>query len=74
MELDTGRDRIQVLREFHLTSFLMPVRASENDVGKIFRFGLTANTKLPNMKRTVSTHFMPDPTKRGVQSTSKAVL
>eukprot|EP00971_Amphidinium_carterae_P155298 3079795-Amphidinium_carterae.1 len=52
----------------------MPVRAPEDDVGEIFRFSFAANTKLTDMKRTVSTNFMPDPSKRSVKGTSKAVL
>eukprot|EP00971_Amphidinium_carterae_P050501 994513-Amphidinium_carterae.1 len=52
----------------------MPMRAPENDVGKILRFGFAANTELANMERTVRTHFMPNSSERGIQSTSKAVL
>eukprot|EP00971_Amphidinium_carterae_P234295 4649319-Amphidinium_carterae.1 len=52
----------------------MPVRASEDDVGKILRLTLTANTKVPYMERAIRTHFMPNSSKRGIQSTSKAVL
>eukprot|EP00971_Amphidinium_carterae_P259480 5148593-Amphidinium_carterae.1 len=66
MELDTGRDGVLVLRKFNLSSFLMPVRASEKDVGKILRLCFTSNTKLTNMKRTVRTHFVPNASKRGI--------
>eukprot|EP00971_Amphidinium_carterae_P235056 4664548-Amphidinium_carterae.1 len=52
----------------------MPTRASENNVGKILRLSFAANTKFPNMKRAIRTHFVPNATKRGVQSTTKAVL
>eukprot|EP00971_Amphidinium_carterae_P117170 2320799-Amphidinium_carterae.1 len=52
----------------------MPVWASKNDMGKIFWFGFTTHTKLANVKRTVRTHLMPDSSKRGIQSTSKAIL
>eukprot|EP00971_Amphidinium_carterae_P070594 1396100-Amphidinium_carterae.1 len=62
MELNTGRHCFQVLREFDLSSLFMPVRASENDVRKIFRLSFASNTKFANMKRTVRTHFMPDST------------
>eukprot|EP00971_Amphidinium_carterae_P023717 467832-Amphidinium_carterae.1 len=74
MELDTGGDCVQILREFDLSSFLMPVRAAENDMRKIFRFSLASNTKLANMKRAVRTHFMPDASKRGIQGTAEAIL
>eukprot|EP00971_Amphidinium_carterae_P105008 2079241-Amphidinium_carterae.1 len=74
MELNTGGNCIQVLREFDLSSFLMPVWASENDVRKIFRFSFASNTKLANVKRAVRTHFVPNASKRGIQGTAKAIL
>eukprot|EP00971_Amphidinium_carterae_P052628 1035877-Amphidinium_carterae.1 len=52
----------------------MPVRASKDDVGEIFRFNFAADTKLANMKRTVSADFMPDAPKRSVEGTAKAIL
>eukprot|EP00971_Amphidinium_carterae_P213303 4233379-Amphidinium_carterae.1 len=52
----------------------MPVRASENDVRKIFWLCFAANTEFPNMERTVRTHFVPNSSERGIQGTAKAVL
>eukprot|EP00971_Amphidinium_carterae_P031405 618530-Amphidinium_carterae.2 len=74
MKLNTGRNCIKVLWKFDRSPFLMPVRASEDYVGKIFRFDFAANTNLAYMKCTVRTHFMPDASKRGIESTTKAVL
>eukprot|EP00971_Amphidinium_carterae_P145913 2892061-Amphidinium_carterae.1 len=74
MKLDTGRDCCHVLREFYLSSFPMPVRASENDVGKILRLSFAANAEVPYMERAIRTYFMPNASQRGIQSTTKAIL
>eukprot|EP00971_Amphidinium_carterae_P171346 3396756-Amphidinium_carterae.1 len=60
MELDTWRHVLSVGGEFHSTSLLVPVRASEDYVGKIFRFLLTADTQLSHMKSTVRANFVPN--------------
>eukprot|EP00971_Amphidinium_carterae_P158283 3137744-Amphidinium_carterae.1 len=52
MQLDTRGHGLGILRHFNLTTLLVPVGATEDDV----------------------TNFMPDPSKGGVESTTKAVL
>eukprot|EP00971_Amphidinium_carterae_P219280 4352872-Amphidinium_carterae.1 len=52
----------------------MPVRASKDDVGKIFRLNFATETKIANMERTVSADFMPDASKRSVEGIAKAIL
>eukprot|EP00971_Amphidinium_carterae_P256939 5100978-Amphidinium_carterae.1 len=63
MELDTGRDLFRVSRKFHFPSLFMPVRATEDNMRKVFRLILTAHTELADMKSTVSANFMPHSTK-----------
>eukprot|EP00971_Amphidinium_carterae_P285597 5670546-Amphidinium_carterae.2 len=52
----------------------MLVRASEDNVGEIFRFFITANTQLSHMEGTVGAYLMPDASQRNIQRTTKAVL
>eukprot|EP00971_Amphidinium_carterae_P243009 4825190-Amphidinium_carterae.1 len=52
----------------------MPVRTSGDNVGEIFRLFLTTHAKVADMKSTISTNFMPNTTKGGIESTSKVVL
>eukprot|EP00971_Amphidinium_carterae_P271980 5397697-Amphidinium_carterae.1 len=74
MELDTGRYILRVSKKFHFPSLLVPVRAPEDNVGKVFWFSLTAHTELANMKSTVSAYFVPNAPQGGIESTSKAIL
>eukprot|EP00971_Amphidinium_carterae_P306246 6086182-Amphidinium_carterae.2 len=74
MELDTWRDILRISREFHSSTLLMPMRAPEDNVGKVLRFFLTAHTQFAHMKGAVSAHFMPDASQRGIERTTEAVL
>eukprot|EP00971_Amphidinium_carterae_P054791 1079162-Amphidinium_carterae.1 len=60
MELDTWRHVLSVSWEFHSSSLLVPVRASENYVREIFRLLLTTDTQLSHMESTVRANFMPN--------------
>eukprot|EP00971_Amphidinium_carterae_P094904 1877836-Amphidinium_carterae.1 len=57
---DTWRNFRSVSGKFHISSLLMPVRASEDDVGEILRLLLTTHTELTDMKSTICAYLMPD--------------
>eukprot|EP00971_Amphidinium_carterae_P016783 331167-Amphidinium_carterae.1 len=48
--------------------------ASVEDVSKILRFLLTPDTKISHSKGPVSSHFMPDSTRRRVNCAPGAVI
>eukprot|EP00971_Amphidinium_carterae_P242710 4819389-Amphidinium_carterae.1 len=74
MQLYTRRYGLGILWHPHLTSLLVPVRASKDDVREVLRFLLASHTKRSYMERTIRAHFMPDPSQGSVESTSKAVF
>eukprot|EP00971_Amphidinium_carterae_P097974 1938489-Amphidinium_carterae.1 len=74
MQLDTRGHCLSVRRQLHLPTFLVPVEAAEDNVREIFWFLLTSHTERSYMKRTIRTDFMPDPSKGGVEGTTKAVF
>eukprot|EP00971_Amphidinium_carterae_P122596 2427278-Amphidinium_carterae.1 len=76
MQFNTWGDFVRVSREFHSTSFLMPVRASKDNVGEILRFLLASHTKLSYMESGVSADFVPHvySTEGSVEGTSEALL
>eukprot|EP00971_Amphidinium_carterae_P299498 5950414-Amphidinium_carterae.1 len=77
VQLDAGRHCIRVFRHFNFTTFLVPVRASENNVGKVLRFLFASHAKAakrPHMERAISSDFMPDSAEGGVKSTPKTVF
>eukprot|EP00971_Amphidinium_carterae_P185272 3679084-Amphidinium_carterae.1 len=62
MELNARRNILCISWHFHGSAFLVPVRASEDDMRKILRFLPTANTELADMESTVRADLMPNPT------------
>eukprot|EP00971_Amphidinium_carterae_P300905 5978834-Amphidinium_carterae.1 len=74
MQLNTRGHCLGILWHLHLTSLLVPVRATEDDVREVLTFLLASHTNRSNMERTVRAHFMPNPSKGSIESAPKAVL
>eukprot|EP00971_Amphidinium_carterae_P209988 4165583-Amphidinium_carterae.1 len=74
MELDTWRDILGISREFHSSALLMPMWASEDNVGKILGFFLATYTQFAHVEGAVSAHFMPNASQRCIERTTEAVL
>eukprot|EP00971_Amphidinium_carterae_P028169 554773-Amphidinium_carterae.1 len=53
VQLDTRWHRLSVIRHLDFSTFLVPVRASKDDVREVFRLLLTPHTKRSHMERTI---------------------
>eukprot|EP00971_Amphidinium_carterae_P052957 1043132-Amphidinium_carterae.1 len=61
-------------RHLHFATFFVPVRTTKNDVRQILWLLFTTHAERPHMERAVRTHFMPNPSKGGIKSTTETVF
>eukprot|EP00971_Amphidinium_carterae_P116462 2306794-Amphidinium_carterae.1 len=61
MQLNTRGHGLGILWHLHLTTLLVPMRATEDNVRKVLRFLFAPHTKRPHVERTVRAHFVPNP-------------
>eukprot|EP00971_Amphidinium_carterae_P173229 3434509-Amphidinium_carterae.2 len=72
-----GRHHVVVQRQFDLASCLVPtelMRTTEDYIAEVLHLLFASNTKISHRKSTVSAFLMPNPSKGGIDSTTRAVV